>query len=1220
DTNMIKNCGLYHLKESPRVPLAEIQANTIISRQFCKSDAVNFPNAEHTTLSKQMQNAAEISSVSHSMSSTSSFFEVSKKHETTEMFVYSDSKLEFSEKQNVTRSQSSINTAFTFSSNDSSESTILDNCISILDAPDEEFDDALFEEIDALCKNKSMLKQETMSVMPLDMPREIHATMPSVSIDVASESFADSPSLDGLKVDHKDNLFLTKICPEEMVLDNSSSAEISSSHSVPFVPSHAENEISTGITTEHKDTHGLQLEMLELLVDTSFESGYALEISNPNQACGNSFAAPEETTCQLMSVHESIPSTNSRNESSSSNASCISASQTLPTYLQPLNATQREAATSDISKPLMILAGPGSGKTSTMVARLLTLLKEGVHSTNILAMTFTSAAATEMRERVGSIVGKSIAKELSICTFHSFCLQLCRLHAEKLGRTSDFLIYGHGQQRNAVIEAVRLTTTEDQVSQVGECGKQGMCVDVKRSLESMKEKSKKWQQFVTQAKAAGRTHEDYERMGNKKGASILRHYNATLTACNALDYHDFISCAVKLLSDHSEVFEECQKLWTAILVDEFQDTSSMQYCFLKLISSHNRITVVGDDDQSIFSFNGADISGFDSFRKDFPSLKEVRLHQNYRSTRCIVEAASSLIRNNAKRCPSKHVFTDNISGDKIMIRECRNEDAQCAFVVDKILMETSENTRGEHSFANIAVLYRRQVSGKLFQSSLRARKIPFNVHGVAFYRKKVIKAVIAMLQTAFHTCGDAPYRRIFKALYPGDKEEQKRAVEYVEKIANSTKCGFLTAAKDIFTAKVSGMFNRRQLAQGRRVLFIIDMIQKLVHKEKSLSAIVTSAVNFLPQKFLFEKRAILDEDGGKLLNEDEDPRSVLEYLLDDVSDFLSNHFNSLDKDEKKSNEAGQEGCTKVVKAFLDYLSTREMDNFKCRREHNKNSITLTTMHQSKGLEWDTVFIVKANDSEIPLLHESMGSVKSEATSLEEERRLFYVAMTRARKKLYILYVVVDSNWQLLQPSRFLKELPRDLVDIQAESAGSTMISESCQQAARSQDDQILDRKESKSQKYDVASIKAVKFEDDVCNQGSSISKETDLNLVVLNEEFNAGSAFLKGFNFEARSTVAALFHTWAKKRAFHDPKRLLDKVGFVIDERIRSKTSKNKDVLRALKCCLKDNEALSYAEHVLRWEKMNPDEKCLLQEERKEHFQKKGVERVMDSTAATSKQ
>eukprot|EP01018_Ginkgo_biloba_P005197 Gb_06420 [translate_table: standard] len=184
------------------------------------------------------------------------------------------------------------------------------------------------------------------------------------------------------------------------------------------------------------------------------------------------------------------------------------------------------------------------------------------------------------------------------------------------------------------------------------------------------------------------------------------------------------------------VMEECQNSRKAILVDEFQDTSSMQYCFLRLLSSHNCITVVGDDDQSIFSFNGADISGFDSFRKDFPCHKEVRLHQNYRSTRCIVEAASSLIQNNLKRCPLKQVFTDNVPGDKIMVRECRNEDAQCAFVVDKILMSSSESTQGERSFASVAILYRRQVSGKLFQASLRARKIPFNVHGVAFYRKK----------------------------------------------------------------------------------------------------------------------------------------------------------------------------------------------------------------------------------------------------------------------------------------------------------------------------------------------------------------------------------------------------------------------------------------------------------------------------------------------------
>lgn len=1219
----VKFCGSSDLSEPPRIPLAEIQTNMMTSRYLYKCNTVNIPNAEFRSLSKQNQNSVAISSISHMDSeySTSSSLKMEKKQEENKIFVPPDNKSEFPEKQNKTWMQGSISNGFCFSSEACLEASTSENCIPMPAIPSENFDDALFEEIDALCMKKTMLREEDVSIRPVNMLGGNHGKVPSVSCNAA---FADMLSLVKHKADHEGNFLGTEICPAEKFHGSSlqcdtraslKSAEISSSCSMSFMPSDMENLVSTRVKTDMEDTHQSQPKLLEVVMGTSIQSIHNTNFSDANQVDINSMIISGEANHQLLPEHSLNPSNCLPDYSCSSDASSISASDTLPTYLQSLNETQREAATSDISKPLLILAGPGSGKTSTMVARLLTLLKEGVHPRNILAMTFTTAAATEMGERVGAVVGKTIAKELSISTFHSFCLQLCRLHAEKLGRTSEFLIYGHGHQRRAIIEAVRLMTIEDQVNQCGDGVKPRAGIDADKIVGPMKDKSKKWQQFVTQAKAAGRTPEDYEKMGNKTGASILGHYNATLKACNALDYHDFISCAVKLLRDHSEVFEECQKTWTAILVDEFQDTSGMQYCLLKLLSSHNRITVVGDDDQSIFSFNGADISGFDSFRKDFPSHKEVRLHQNYRSTRCIVEAASSLIRNNVKRCPSKRVFTDNVSGDKIIIRECRNEDAQCAFVVDNILMATSVNSKGERSFANIAILYRRQVSGKLFQSILRARKIPFNVHGVAFYRKKVIKAVISMLQTSLSMGGDGPCRCVFKALYPGDKEEKKRAIDYVEKVANSTKCGFLMAAREIFTSKVSGTFNRRQLAQGRRVLFIIDTIYKLVRKERSLSAIVTSAVNFIPQKFLFEKRAIIDEDSGKFLNEEDDPRSVLEYLLDDVSDFLCNHLNSMGTDEKATNTDDQGGCMTVLKVFLDYLSTREMENFRCRREHNRNSVTLTTMHQSKGLEWDTVFIVKTNDSEIPLLHESMGSVKTGGSSLEEERRLFYVAMTRARKNLYISYVVMDSNWQLLQPSRFLKELPCHLIDIQGESSSSRIILEACQ------DKENMDRQEAKVPKDHEGEIEASESREVVHNQIlSDIPKEKELDSVVLNGELSTGSPFLKGFSIEARPIVAALFHMWAKKRAFHEPKRLLDKVGFVIDERIRNKTCKNKDALRALKCCLKDDEALLYAEQVIKWEQMPPDEKALIQAERQEHFQRQGAERAMVSTAATAKQ
>ncbi|CAI9302541.1 unnamed protein product [Lactuca saligna] len=873
-------------------------------------------------------------------------------------------------------------------------------------------------------------------------------------------------------------------------------------------------------------------------------------------------------------------------------------------YMQSLNDKQREAASSDISIPLMIVAGPGSGKTSTMVGRVLMLLHKGIEASNILAMTFTTAAASEMRDRIGAVAGKTTAKELMISTFHSFSLQLCRLHAEKVGRTPEFLVYGQGQQRKAVIEAVRLSESGNKIKISDSDDK--LCEEsnvTKSCPEDFREKSKKWMKFVAQAKASGKSYEDCKKSGNAIGAAILTKYEEILQSCNALDYHDLIIYSVKLLTDFPEVFKECQESWQAIVVDEFQDTSSMQYDLLKLLASHKRITIVGDEDQSIFSFNGANVSGFKSFRKDFQPHKEVRLNKNYRSTRCIVDAASFLIQNNSKRCQLNKVLTDNSSGSKISVKECCNEDAQCSYVVDKILELTSSSIKG--SFGEIAVLYRRQVSGKVFQTAFRERKIPFNVHGVAFYRKKVVRAIISMLRTTLVACDDGSYRRVFKALLPLEKDEKKKVIDHINKVSTVRKCSFISAASDIFSAKISGVFKRSHLTQGRKVLVTLDMISKLVHREQSISAVITSVANLIPQKYVLEQRAVLDVDGGKLLNEEHDLRSVLQYLLDDVSEFLKSYDFDLDEKDKEEKEK-EKGCVNVLKSFIDFISERETENFRVRRHDNDHAVTLTTIHQSKGLEWDTVFIVKANESEIPLLHEYNGVTIDKCASLEEERRLLYVALTRARKKLFILYVTMDSNWQILQPSRFLKEIPTHLLEIQDESSSVYLQGKK------------LENVPNKNSGFtdDLVKVK-VKPETDETNSNlfDQDSKESSEIIFPCN-----GNDFLKRFSSEERAYVSHLFHQWAKKAAFKEPKRLLNKVAFVIDERLSAKKSAQKDVLRSLKSCLKTNEAFQYAENILQWLEIPADKRAYITREKQEHFQKLRIETAMDTSEPTSKQ
>uniref|UniRef100_A0A7C9D031 UvrD-like helicase C-terminal domain-containing protein n=1 Tax=Opuntia streptacantha TaxID=393608 RepID=A0A7C9D031_OPUST len=484
----------------------------------------------------------------------------------------------------------------------------------------------------------------------------------------------------------------------------------------------------------------------------------------------------------------------------------------------------------------------------------------------------------------------------------------------------------------------------------------------------------------------------------------------------------------------------------------------------------------------------------------------------------------------------------------------------------------------------------------MIQAAFRERKIPFNVHGVAFYRKKVIKAIMAMLKTTLPGCGDGPFRQVFKTLLPYEKAEKMRVVEHIEKISTVRKCSFISSASDVFNAKMSGTFNRSQLSQGRKVLLTLEMIKKLVHREPSLSSIITSIGNFLPQKYLLEKQAVVDCDGRKLLNEDSDLRSVLQYLLDDVTDFLSSQFAPRHSgfDDMMENK----GCLGVLKAFVDYICEREKENFRCRRHDNEDSATLTTIHQSKGLEWDIVFIVKANESEIPLLHEHSGGIKEGRDSIEEERRLLYVAMTRARVKLFVLYVIMDSNWQVLRPSRFLQEIPAYLVELQG-------------------DINLVEKKELLPRSLSEASELA-----EATLTNDSLGKKTDeISENLRDMEGWDGNIFLRRFKVDDRGIIARIFHQWAKKKAFQDPKRLLDKVRFVIDERLTCrKSNKVKDVLVALRSSLKCDEAFQFAEKVIRWEQIPLDNRTYLLRERQEHFQKIRVENAMSASTPTAKQ
>ncbi|GAB2235527.1 hypothetical protein Drorol1_Dr00025952 [Drosera rotundifolia] len=829
----------------------------------------------------------------------------------------------------------------------------------------------------------------------------------------------------------------------------------------------------------------------------------------------------------------------------------------------------------------MVVAGPGSGKVVVLLHFPFDLHQVAVFLTDIN----DGWARTSIDERGNQASPNSSYDFYYSCCFWnegSNCKRSWKGQSKgidyQLSRTTDFLIYGHGQQRRAVIEVVRLLENGKQKKSFDASESNGPFVDVV-TLANVKDTSKKWQQFVMQAKAAGRQPEEFHHKGDDVGSTILSNYDGILRSCNALDYHDLISCSVKLLTDYPEV--------------------------------------VGDEDQSIFSFNGADISGFDSFRKDFPNLKEILLNRNYRSTRCIVEAASSLSQNNKRRCQLKKVLADNSSGEKITVKECHNENAQCAFVIDKIFEDTADDSDNGSSLGNITILYRRQVSGKVFQAAFRSRKISFNVHGVAFYRKKVIKVILALLKTALPGCDDGPFRQAFKTLLPFEKEERKKVIEHVDEISTIRKCSFISAAKDVFNAKISGTFKRSQLSHGRKVLVTLEIIMKLVQREQSLSTLVTSVGNLIPQvgssktysiSYLLEQRAVLDNEGGKLLNEDNDVRSVLDFLLDDVTDFLSTK--SVPSEDGKAKSSVNSGCLHLLKAFCNDLKESSSSTFRSFRFTSNSG--LRSMQISDRVFW----LLSVNESEIPFLHEHNGIRKESRSSVEEERRLLFVGMTRARKKLYMLYVLMDSYWQMLQPSHFLKEIPCHQQDAQDDM--NLEVKKAPDKDTKEASHVLSPNQNQCNAEPSLVSSPSGKL----CVNGRPVDNsqmKADL-MVPMDGESYDGNIFLRRFGAEDRVIVSHIFRQWAKKQAFKDPKRPLDKVGFVVDERLRMYKNKHKDVFQALKSSLKSEDAFWFAKYVLRWEQIPPEKRAHLMREKQEHFQKLRMETAMNSSSATPKQ
>src|SRR5215210_3616377 len=640
-------------------------------------------------------------------------------------------------------------------------------------------------------------------------------------------------------------------------------------------------------------------------------------------------------------------------------------------FLSELNPQQREAVT-ETDGPLLILAGAGSGKTRVITYRIAYLIAErGIAPHNILAVTFTNKAAQEMRQRVERLTGDTkLASAPLISTFHSLCVRILRQHIEALqeGYTRSFTIYDQDDSVRLVKACIKDLGYDDK--QLGQRAVQGAISGAKNR-----------QGDDAEAYAARVEYGDEKRAAI---ARVFRLYEERLRNNNALDFDDLLIKTVQLLRRVAEVREKYNDKFRYILVDEYQDTNSLQFALIRFLTEKQQnICVVGDDDQSVYGWRGADISNILNFEQHYPNAKVIRLEQNYRSTQNILDAAGAVVKNNLER-KGKQLWTANPTGERIRYYQAFDSDAEARFVAAKI----DEHRRAEPD-VRAAVLYRTNAQSRVFEEALRRAGLPYNiVGGFSFYERAEVRDIISYLKLALNPHDSIALMRVINTPTRG---LGKQTLDELERRAKDYGVS-LWEAIGIITEQPEG-FSPRAASALKRFQTIIEGLVSHAQKE-SASEVV--------------KAAILDTgyaDALKAENSDE-AESRLENLQE-----LVNAAVDYDKEEGGG-----------LHDFIDAAALlSDTDQYK-----GDAPVTLMTMHSAKGLEFPVVFIVGLEDGLFP--HSRATADKAE---MAEERRLCYVAITRAESYLYLTHAMrrrVYGEELASEPSQFLNEMPLDAIE------------------------------------------------------------------------------------------------------------------------------------------------------------------------------------------------
>ncbi len=680
-------------------------------------------------------------------------------------------------------------------------------------------------------------------------------------------------------------------------------------------------------------------------------------------------------------------------------------------FLDQLNKEQLNAVQIK-SGAILVLAGAGSGKTKVLTSRIANLVHQGASPYSILALTFTNKAAKEMQERLSCYLGEDTVKRMWVGTFHNICGRILRRHLDKYktkdGRTwsNNYVIYDETDTKTVIKNAVKKLDLDEKIYEVKL---------LKTVISNAKNKMHDAYTFSTHAR-------DYK---TQKYAEVYTEYEKQLVLNNAIDFDDMLLLAVNLLEENPDVRKDYAERFSHILVDEFQDTNNAQYKLIRMLFNDTKakdnassLLVVGDVDQSIYSWRGADFKIILGFQKDYKGAKLIKLEQNYRSTQNILDAANKVIENNEDRI-SKNLYCTTGAGEKIQIYEAQDDRLEAVYIARTIRSLNEEGI----DYKDMVVLYRTNAQSRNIEEAFMAQGLPYKVvGGLKFYDRKEIKDIISYLKLIYNTSDNASFRRIINTPKRGIGDS---TVKKILELADKNSMSAYEITKNIqnfddFSPRHKGML------EG-----FAAMIEDFSHKqgEMSLGEFVT---------YILQNSRYLDELKEDDTIENQSRIENLQEFINVVSEFENDEFSFVDSEDLT-----------VLGTFLTQVAlVSDVDSF----SEAEKAVTLMTLHSAKGLEFPVVFLVGLEEGLFP--HSRAVYDISAKSELEEERRLMYVGITRAKQHLYLTYAKRRMFWgdiKTFPKSRFLDEIPQNLTDFEGEEITATYVKTSFVKSIRKND-------------------------------------------------------------------------------------------------------------------------------------------------------------------------